>query len=64
MDINATFIGQIIAFLILLWFIFKFVVAAASRAPSTRARRRSRKAFLPPIAARRAWMKPRRAPRT
>lgn len=26
MDINATFIGQIIAFLILLWFIFKFVV--------------------------------------
>ena len=36
MDINATFIGQIIAFLILLWFIFKFVVPPFSSAIDAR----------------------------
>lgn len=36
MDINATFIGQIIVFLILLWFIGKFVVPPLSAAVSAR----------------------------
>jgi F-type H+-transporting ATPase subunit b len=36
MDINATFIGQIIVFLILLWFITKFVVPPLSAANAAR----------------------------
>jgi F-type H+-transporting ATPase subunit b len=36
MDINATFIGQIIVFLILLWFIGKFVVPPISAAVGER----------------------------
>lgn len=36
MDINATFIGQIIVFLILLWFIGKFVVPPLSAAVNAR----------------------------
>jgi F-type H+-transporting ATPase subunit b len=36
MDINATFIGQIVVFLILLWFIGKFVVPPLSAAVSER----------------------------
>lgn len=36
MNINATFIGQIIVFLILLWFIGKFVVPPLSAAVSAR----------------------------
>jgi F-type H+-transporting ATPase subunit b len=36
MDINATFLGQIAAFLILLWFIFKFIVPPFSVAIDAR----------------------------
>ena len=36
MDINATFIGQIVVFLILLWFIGKFVVPPLSAAVGER----------------------------
>jgi F-type H+-transporting ATPase subunit b len=36
MDINATFIGQIVVFLILLWFIGKFVVPPISAANAAR----------------------------
>jgi len=36
MDFNATFIGQIVVFLILLWFIGKFVVPPLSAAVSDR----------------------------
>ena len=36
MDFNATFIGQIVVFLILLWFIGKFVVPPLSAAVSER----------------------------
>jgi F-type H+-transporting ATPase subunit b len=36
MDINATFIGQIVVFLILLWFITKFVVPPLSAATTAR----------------------------
>lgn len=36
MDINATFIGQIIAFLILLWFFNKFITPAISSAIDAR----------------------------
>jgi len=32
MDLNATFIGQILAFLILLWFFYKFITPAISAA--------------------------------
>ena len=38
MDINATFLGQIVAFAILLWFIFKFVVPPFSNAIDARQR--------------------------
>lgn len=36
MDLNATFIGQIIVFLILFWFILKFVVPPMSKAVTER----------------------------
>lgn len=36
MDINATFIGQIVVFVILLWFITKFVVPPLSAANAAR----------------------------
>src|SRR5688572_21041263 len=36
MDINATFIGQIVVFLILLWFIGKFVVPPISAVNAAR----------------------------
>lgn len=39
MSINATFIGQMIVFLILLWFIFKFVVPPISGAIDARAKK-------------------------
>lgn len=39
MSINATFIGQIIVFLILLWFIFKFVTPPISAALDARAKK-------------------------
>jgi F-type H+-transporting ATPase subunit b len=39
MSINATFIGQIIVFLILLWFISKFVTPAMSAMLSERAKK-------------------------
>jgi F-type H+-transporting ATPase subunit b len=32
MDLNATFIGQILAFLLLLWFFYKFITPAISAA--------------------------------
>ena len=38
MTINATFIGQIIVFLILLWFIAKFVTPVVSQALAERAK--------------------------
>jgi len=39
MDLNATFIGQIIVFLILLWFIARFVVPPLARANDERRRK-------------------------
>jgi len=39
MSINATFIGQIVVFLILLWFIGKFVVPPISAAIDTRSKK-------------------------
>ncbi len=39
MSINATFIGQMIVFLILLWFIFKFVVPPISSAIDARSKK-------------------------
>lgn len=39
MSVNATFIGQMIVFLILLWFIFKFVVPPISNAIDARSKR-------------------------
>jgi F-type H+-transporting ATPase subunit b len=39
MSINATFIGQMIVFLILLWFIFKFVVPPISGAIDARSKK-------------------------
>ncbi len=53
MDINATFIGQIVVFLILLWFIGKFVVPPISAAIDERAEEDRRRVLLPPSAARR-----------
>ena len=53
MDINATFIGQIIVFLILLWFIYKFVTPIARRRDRGTRRRRSPTASRPRRRARR-----------
>ena len=53
MDINATFIGQIIVFLILLWFFRKFITPALSAAIDERAEEDRRGPRRPPIAARR-----------
>lgn len=39
MSVNATFIGQMIVFLILLWFIFKFVVPPISNAIDARSKK-------------------------
>ncbi len=62
MDINATLLGQMLVFGILIWFSWKFIWPPLTKASRT-GRRRSRKASPPPSVARPSCRPPMGKPR-